>query len=67
MRGPASPAATPWQALFPTKGQKRSLVEAVGIDTAGQWRDVNADGSEGEPACVNAPMGRRPITFADLR
>ena len=44
-----------------------SLVEAVGIDTAGQWRDVNADGSEGEPGCGNAPMGRGPITFADLR
>jgi hypothetical protein len=56
--------ASPWQASVPTKGRKRSLVEAVGIDTAGERRNVNADGSRSEPAGVNAPMGRRPIAFA---
>ena len=35
--------------------------EAVGIDTAGQRRNVNADGSQSEPACENAPMARRTI------
>ena len=49
--------------LNPTDSE-RNLVEAVGIDTAGQRRYVNADGSWSEPACVNAAMGRRPITFA---
>jgi hypothetical protein len=37
------------------------MVEAVGIDTAGERRNVNADGSQSEPACENAPIGRRPI------
>jgi hypothetical protein len=38
-----------------------NLVEAVGIDTAGQRRNVNADGSQSEPTCENAPMARRTI------
>ena len=40
---------------------ERSLVEAVGIDTAVEWRKVNADGSQSEPSCENAPNGRRTI------
>ena len=43
------------------------MVEAVGIDTAAERREVNADGSRSEPASVNAPMGRRTISFAQLR
>ena len=35
--------------------------EAVGIDTAGERREVNADGSRSEPTCENAPMARRTI------
>ena len=54
-----------WVTQFLSKpGFEEKLVEAVGIATAGQRRDVNADGSRSEPACVNAPMGRRPIGFA---
>ena len=37
------------------------MVEAVGIDPAGERRDVNADGSQGEPSCGHAAMVRRPI------
>jgi hypothetical protein len=40
---------------------------AAGIDTAGKRRNVNAVGSQSEPAYGHAPMGRRPIPIGGTR
>ncbi len=37
-----------------------NLVEAVGIDTAGQRRNVNADRSRSELSCVHARLKKNP-------
>ena len=42
------------------------MVEPIGIDTAGQRRDVNAGGSQSEPPCENAAMVRRPVPHVVL-
>lgn len=64
-RGPFSPATgRSTQKCFEAKGLQ---IRANRIDTAGQRRNVNADGSRSEPCCENAPMVRRPIPFGGTR